>query len=102
MSTYTFPDLSKHHIIFNGRRYKAILTSKNQPFQGYEDDADFVVWDGLYDAAISYGVISPKGMYSGFLAFSHVEIEIDSASDIRTFVKKSSQQQQKFFRASGV
>jgi hypothetical protein len=102
MSTYTFPDLSKHQIIFNGRRYKAFLISINQPFQDYEDDADFVVWDGLYDAAVSYGVISTKGMYSGFLAFSHVEIEIDSAFDIRTFVKNSSKEQQKFFRDSGV
>ena len=30
-----------------------------------EEFADFVVWDGLYDAAVSYGVITENGMYDG-------------------------------------
>lgn len=101
MANYSFPDLSNHKIIFNGRRYKAFIVSSDNPFNGYEDDSDFVVWDGLYDAAVSYGSISSKGIYSGFLAFSHVEIEIDDASDISTFVKNSSKEQLRFFKDSG-
>ena len=66
-----------------------------------EEYADFVVWDGLYDAAVSYGVITVNGSYDGFLAFSHVEIEVDSAATIGEFVKNSSSAQLRFFKDSG-
>ena len=101
MSKYSFPNLSKFKIIFNGRRYKAFKVSKFNPFDKFEEDADFVVWDGLYDAAVSYGTISLDGIYSGFLAFSHVEIEVDSASNINLFVKNTSKEQLRFFKDAG-
>ncbi len=101
MSKYNFPNLSVFEVIFNGRRYKAFKVSKSNPFKGFEDDSDFVVWDGLYDAAVSYGTISTNGAYNGFLAFSHVEIEIDSSSNIGEFVRNSSKEQLRFFKDSG-
>ena len=101
MSKYIFPDLSNFEILFNGRRYKAFKISKNKPFNGEEEYADFVVWDGLYDAAVSYGTIDLNGVFSGFLAFSHVEIEVDSAENISLFVKNTSKEQLRFFKDSG-
>jgi hypothetical protein len=101
MSIYTFPNLSNHKIIYKGRRYIAFEVSQTNPFESMEDDADFVVWDGEYDAAVSYGAINAKGEYEGFLAFSDVEIEIDSAENIRDFVKNSSKAQMQFFKESG-
>ena len=101
MDNYTFPDLSNHKIIYKGRRYIAFEVSQSNPFESMEDDADFVVWDGEYDGAVSYGAINAKGEYEGFLAFSHVEIEIDSAENIRDFVKNSRKAQMQFFRDSG-
>ena len=101
MSKYNFPNLSDFEIIFNGRRYKAFKVTKANPFYDYELDADFVVWDGLYDAAVSYGTISSQGVLSGFLAFSHVEIEVDSADNISLFVKNTSKEQLRFFKDSG-
>ena len=100
MSKYIFPDLSKFEILFNGRRYKAFKVSKDNPFKDYELDADFVVWDGLYDAAVSYGTIDVN-IFSGFLAFSHVEIEVDSAENISLFVKNTSKEQLRFFKDAG-
>lgn len=47
----------------------------------------------IMSAAVSYGTINAKGEYEGFLAFSHVEIEIDSAENIRDCVKNSSKAQ---------
>ena len=44
---------------------------------------------------------TPKVNMKGFLAFSHVEIEIDSAENIRDFVKNSRKAQMQFFRDSG-
>jgi hypothetical protein len=101
MSKYTFPDLSSFPILYKGRRYIAFSVSKTNHFSGMEEYADFVVWDGLYDAAVSYGVITGNGMYDGFLAFSHVEIEVDSATTISEFVKNSSSAQLQFFKDSG-
>ena len=101
MSKYIFPDLSNFEILFNGRRYKAFKISKTKPFNGEEEYADFVIWDGLYDAAVSYGTIDVNGIFSGFLAFSHVEIEVDSAENISLFVKNTSKEQLRFFKDSG-
>jgi hypothetical protein len=100
MSKYNFPDLSNFEILFNGRRYKAFKITKETPFNGEEEYADFVIWDGLYDAEVAYGIIT-NGKFSGFLSFSHVEIEVDSATDISTFVKNTSKAQLQFFKDSG-
>lgn len=75
--------------------------STSNPFRGYEVDADFVIWDGLYDAAVAYGTMTADNLYCGFLVFSHVEIEVDSASFISDFVKNTSRTQERFFRDSG-
>ena len=66
MSNYNFPGLSNHKIIYKGRRYIAFEVSQSNPFESMEDDADFVVWDGEYDGAVSYGTINSKGEYEGF------------------------------------
>jgi hypothetical protein len=75
--------------------------SQSEPFNGFEGDADFVVWDGLYDAVVSYGNVSTDGTFNGFLAFSNVEIEIDSSADISEFVRNSSKAQLRFFKDAG-
>ena len=95
---YNFPNLSNYKIIYKGRRYIAFQISKLIPFESMEYFADFVVWDGLYDAAVSYGIINSKGVFEGRLAFSHVEIEIDSAENIRDFVQNSRKSQMLFFK----
>ena len=100
MYEYNFPDLCNFEITFNGRRYKAFKITKDNPFDGEVRDADFVIWDGLYDAELAYGFIK-FGKFSGFLSFSHVEIEVDSASDIRTFVKNACKEQLQFFKDAG-
>ena len=100
MSKYNFPDLSNFEILFNGRRYKAFKITKKSPFNGEEEYADFVIWDGLYDAEVAYGIIR-NDKFSGFLSFSHVEIEVDSATDISAFVKNASKAQLQFFKDSG-
>jgi hypothetical protein len=97
MSKYTFPNLSSFEVIFNGRRYKAFKVSKSNPFKDTEEYADFVIWDGLYDAQVAHGIIQKKE-YIGFLSFSHVEIQVETATDINGFVKNASKAQLRFFR----
>ena len=98
MSNYTFPDLSNHKIIYKGRRYIAFEVSQSNPFESMEDDADFVVWDGEYDVAVSYGTITSDGGFEGFLAFSHVEIEVESADNIRDFLKNYKKSDLQYFK----
>ncbi len=98
---YKFPSVCKFDLIFNGRRYKAFKVSKANPFNDYEFDADFVVWDGLYDAAVSCGQISSTGLFSGYLAFSHVEIDIGPCNSLTDFVAETKKAQLNVFRDSG-
>lgn len=102
MSKYTFPVLTSHKILYKGRRYLAFSVSIASPFEDYEEHADFVVWDGLYDAALAYGSINKdNGNYDGGLEFSHVEIEIDTSPNIKEFVKNTAKAQLRFFKDSG-
>ena len=101
MTKYTFPDLTDLAVIASGRRYKAFRVSKLEPFNGYEDDFDFVVWDGLYDAAVSCGHISSTGMFKGALVFSHVEIEIGPCMSVSEFIAETKKAQLKFFSDGG-
>jgi len=98
VSKYVFPDLTAHVVLFKGRRYISFAISKSNPFKSMEEYAEFVVWDGLYDAAVSYGSFYENGSCKGFLAFSHVEIEVNAASSINDFVKNSSRAQLQFFK----
>ena len=66
MTKYCFPDLSNFEIFFNGRRYKAFKITKEKPFNGKEEYADFVIWDGLYDAEVAYGVMRNDKFYGEF------------------------------------
>lgn len=98
MSKYQFPTLDNYSILYRGRRFIAFSISKSAPFEGMEDYANFVVWDGLHDAAVSYGKISKNGLVNGFLAFSHVEIEVKTSDSIKEFVKNTSKEQNSYFR----
>lgn len=101
MTKYIFPNLTKFEIIFNGRRYKAFKVSASSPFNGYEEESNFVVWDGLHDAAVSHGTTSGDGVCSGFLAFSHVEIKVESSPNISIFIKNTSKEQLRIFKDAG-
>ena len=97
---YSFPNLSNRKILYSGRRYIAFSVSKSQPFDGYESDYDFVVWDGLYDAAAAVGNLSDDGSAAGELAFSHVEIEVERCESMKEFVQHVRKAQERFFRDS--
>lgn len=102
MTTYQFPDLTGRNLLFKGRRYVVIEVSKQNPFEIYGDDEDFVVWDGLYGGAAAVGRLSPDGVYSGELAFSHVAIEVDDANTISDFVKNVKKAEEYYFKGCGV
>jgi hypothetical protein len=101
VTKYTFPDLTDVVVIASGRRYKAFRVSKSKPFNGFEDDCDFVVWDGLYDAVVSCGQISSTGVFKGSLIFSHVELEVGPCESINDFIAETKRAQLKFFSDSG-
>ena len=99
ISKYSFPTKFEKKIIYNGRRYKVFLLTKENP---YLDNVDgFIVWDGLYDAALAKGSCSEDGVFSGVLFFSHVTIDIPSARSIRDFVENAKRVQDRFFKDSG-
>ncbi len=65
-------------------------------------DDGFIVWDGLYDAAVAEGKCSDDGVYSGELLFSNVTIEVSSANSLSDFVKNAKREQERFFKDSGI
>lgn len=98
---YCFPDLSNKRLLYVGRRYIAFSVSQSQPFKGYESDYNFVIWDGMYDAAVAVGMVMDDGTVTGELAFSHVEIDIPTAKSMREFILQTRKAQERFFRESG-
>ena len=102
MTTYQFPDLTGRNLLFKGRRYIVIEVSKEDPFDIFGDDEDFVVWDGLNWGAAAAGKLTSGGVTCGRLVFSHVEIEVDDATRISDFVKNVRKAQEYYFKGCGV
>jgi hypothetical protein len=100
--TYHIPDLTDRDLLYKGRRFVAVAVSRDNPFELFGDDYDFVVWDGLYDGVAAVGNVSPDGTYSGELAFSHVEIEIEDAKTMSEFIKHVRKAEEYYFKGCGV
>ena len=66
MSKYTFPDLTTGKILHKGKRYIAFEVGINNIYDEFEQEFDFIIWDGLYDAPLAYGTIDENGFYKGF------------------------------------
>ncbi len=101
-STYTFPDFSNHTILYEGRRFVAVAVSKEDPFNIFGNDEDFVVWDGLNWGAAATGKLTSSGITCGRLVFSYVEIEVDDANTISGFVKNVRKAPETYFKGCGV
>lgn len=97
---YTFPDLTGRDILYKGRRYIAFSVSPRERIEEGMDDYDFVIYDGLYDGVAAFGRHDEKGVY-GKLAFSHVEIEIETTETIQEFVKAAAKEQEQYHRDCG-
>ena len=71
--TYVRPPISAHKVTYKGRRYWVVEVGDDAGFEGYEkDDADFVVWDGLYGSCL--GIIR-RTQDSGYVGkiIAHVD-----------------------------
>lgn len=101
MAVYEQPTLAGHKVIYKGRRFTAFEINKQFPFESFEDEFQFAIFDGLYDATLAVGVINPNGTYEGQLAFSIVEIAIPPCKTIRDFLDLAIKEQEAYFRASG-
>ena len=99
VSKYSFPSQYDDQVIYKGQRYRVFLISKTKPYLDYFDG--FIVWDGLFDAALAKGELSEDGLYTGELAFSHVTVEIPPTTSIKDFVANAKREQERFFEDSG-
>lgn len=101
MTKYNFPELPAESVLCKGRRFIVYRCLRNSEMYDFED-ADFFVWDGLYDAALSYARLNQQKVVEGYLAFSPVEWRLDDADSIKEFVEISKKAQLKFFKETGV
>lgn len=99
---YLIPDLTDRQLLYKGRRFVAIVVGRDDPFELFGDDYDFVVWDGLYGGVAAVGNVKADGNYSGALAFSHVEIEVEDAKTMSEFVKNARKAEEFYFKGCGV
>lgn len=101
MKKYKFPELPNESVLLKGRRFVVYKCLENSEVFDFED-ADIFVWDGLYDAALSYARLNQQKVVEGYLAFSPVEWRLDDADSIKEFVEISKKAQLKFFKETGV
>lgn len=95
------PDLSGRPILYKGRRYIAFGVSAAAPFDGYESDFNFVIWDTTHDAATAIGTVMADGTVRGQLAFSLVDVDIPTSVSMAEFIGKSRKIQDRYCRESG-
>lgn len=99
-SRYSFPkELEALKCLYKGRRYRAYAVSRENPLDRYHELGNFIIYDGLYDGVSAVGTITQEKVV-GELAFSHVEIEIPEAQNIREFVKAASKEQEDYHRTT--
>jgi len=100
MTKYVFPELPKSALLLKRRRYavyKCVPENKRYAFE----DADVFIWDGLYDAVVSFAKYRDGKIYEAQLAFTPVEHELEDSVTIEDFFEKSKQSQLKFFKEAG-
>lgn len=100
MPRYTFPDLTGRNILYKGRRYIAFSVSLEERIEDGMGDYDFVIYDGLYDAVSAFGRRDSVGVH-GELAFSSVQVEIETTVTVREFVKAAAKEQEQYHRDCG-
>ena len=99
-SRYSFPkELEALKCLYKGRRYRAYAVSRENPYDDHHESGNFIIYDGLYDSVSAVGTITEEKVV-GELAFSHVELEIPEAQNMREFVKVASKEQENYFRTT--
>ena len=100
MTKYHFPELPAELVLYKGRRFVVFRCLRNSEMYDFEG-ADIFVWDGLYDAALSYARLKQHKVVDGYLAFCPVGWQLDDADSIKDFVEVSKKAQLKFFKETG-
>lgn len=60
---YTYPALTGHKVLYNGKRYIAFEVDKDHPFEGFEEWCDMVVADKVMGFVGSTCTKLPDGSY---------------------------------------
>lgn len=100
MTVYNFPDLSIYNILYKGKRYIAFEIGITNIFNEFDQELDFIVWDGLYDAPIAHGIVEEDGTYKGVYVFGDQELEIEATTIIAEFVEEVVKAQSRFTKDS--
>jgi uncharacterized protein YuzB (UPF0349 family) len=77
VSKYTEPKLTEHEILYKGKRYWVFRIDKDHPFENYEEDCSYVVFDKEYGCVISWCERVDGDSFKGYIQYGQGSIDVE-------------------------
>jgi hypothetical protein len=75
---YTPPVLDGHKILYKGKRYWVFEVDEEYPFEGYEKDCRYLIFDKSYGGCvISWCERDDDGSFKGYIQYGQGFIEVE-------------------------
>lgn len=75
---YTRPVLVGHNVPYKGKRYWVIQIDKDHPFENYENDCSYIVFDKSYGGCvISWCERDDEGSFKGYIQYGQGSIDVE-------------------------
>ncbi|MDH6421604.1 hypothetical protein M2131_001545 [Polynucleobacter sphagniphilus] len=74
---YTRPVLVGHNVPYKGKRYWVIQIDKDHPFENYENDCSYIVFDKECGCVISWCEKTDDGSFKGYIQYVQGSIDVD-------------------------
>jgi hypothetical protein len=74
---YTPPVLVGHNVLYKGKRYWVIQIDNDHPFENYENDCSYVVFDKECGCVISWCEMMDDGSFKGYIQYGQGSIEVE-------------------------
>lgn len=80
-STYIYPDLKGHKVLYKGKRFWMFEISSEFPYKGYEEFSQVIVYDKNQGSEIAGAKNNTKG-YSGSLIGPQESVKVSGESTV--------------------
>jgi hypothetical protein len=73
---YSKPTLSGHKVLYNSPRYCVFEISKDFPYNGFEENSSFIIYDGVFDTEIAWCTVNESGEFRGKTPYGPHELDV--------------------------
>jgi len=78
LTGYTKPALTDHKVLYKGKRYWVFEVDKDHPFEGYETDCGYLVFDKSFGGCvIAWCERADDGSFKGYIQYGQGSIDVE-------------------------